>query len=319
VTVGAMAPLPTPTSAAPWPTEDLRDVMPFVSDASAEVDVLTGLLYQDWYLGIRPARPRNGTLAAIEIDPAQALLAAHAASARFHDGWRALRVSSAGRVEASDGEEVRVLKPGEYVCRSHPGRRPRPGDDLAVTRVRSAIEHGCWISRSPGWQAHDAPLTRVYVNVHLTGAPTAVALLTGELESWGGSYALKVFLDLGRLQRPDALVLYMRRADFHREIAVRIRGPLETLSELGLLEPDTPRLTAQLVPGVAAADGVADGTSYGMDRCALIAAAVSILPPDRRTEAGVTSALCAAFAAGGLDITRPYLASADSRDYDTYG
>lgn len=296
--------------------EDLRAAWPLLSGTCSEPEALADLLYRDWYLGIRPAQPDDGPPSAVQLDPAQALVAAHAAGNRFQPGWRALRVSSAGRVEAGAGEEVRVLEPGEYVCRSHPGRRPRPGDDLAVIGVRTSVEHGCWVARSPRWQGHGVPLTRIYLNVRLAGTPTVVAVLTDELETWGGSYALKVFLDLDRVQRPDALVVYLPRADFHHEVGRRLGGPVATLVGLGLLEPGTPRLAARLATGVAAVDGPADGESFGMGRCRLVASAVTSLSLHRRTEPDVAVAVGAAFAAAGLDITRPHLESAESREYD---
>jgi len=276
---------------------------------------LAGLLYRDWYLCPTSPRPRTGPLTAVEVDPVPALSAADAAGAELEPGWTVLLASSTGRILAERDEEQRLLAPGEYVVEAGPGRIAEPGERVAVTARRSRVEDGFWVTRSAGWPlSGDKGLTRVYVNVCLAGAPTAVALLTGALRAAGTPYAVKVFLGLHAVQRADALVAYIPRSCAH-EVLSAIAGPLADLGEAGLLEPATPRLTARLAPGVGIADGTADGASFGGTICELAARALVGAATDAPPGPTVASAL----AAVGRPAGRRHLEPGNDRDYPPFG
>lgn len=270
---------------------------------------LAEVLYQGWYLAIAPPEPPAGTPAPAELDLASALDAAHAGSLVFEPGWVAERVSSVGRVEAVHGERRRIVRPGEYVDLDRPGRLPEPTDRLRLVKPLSWIEGGFWVTRSMSWlDGSSGPLTRLYVNVRLAGAATAVALLTAALEDAATPYALKVSTQLRDVQRADALVLYVPRGRF-ADLHGALERVVSSLADRGELAPATPRLTARLRPGVGAADGDGTGSSFGQERCTILAHALAV----RREP--IDALYVAALGAEGLDPSRPYLSPQATHDY----
>ena len=271
---------------------------------------LADWLYQNWYLNVQPAQPRSGPPAAAELDLVSALEAAHAGSLRFEPGWHADRVSSTGRVEAVRGRRRRVVGPGQYVDVDRPGAQPEPGDALRVVTGLSSLEGGFWITRTWSFlEGGEQPMTRLYVNVRLSGAPAAVALLTARLLDAGLPFALKVCLQLQNVQRSDALVVYLPRDQFAALRTALAEGVAE-LEEAGCLVPQVPRLTARLRPGVAAADGEGAGASYGHTRCVILAAGL-LGDADATLRERALSALTSA----GLDPASPYLSPGSTHDY----
>ena len=274
---------------------------------------LADWLYQGWYLNVRPAERPSGAPVPAEVDLPAALDAAHAGSLRFEPDWFAERVSSSGRVEAARGRRRRVVGPGQYVDIDRPVGQPEPGDRLRVLTGVTSIEGGFWITRSWSFlEGGEQPLTRLYVNVRLTGAAAGVALLTARLLDADVPFALKVCLQLRDVQRADALVVYVPRDRFS---AVResIAGASAELDAAGHLGSEVPRLTARLRAGVGAADGASAGSSYGQTRCAILGEALSRSPGISALAARERAT--AAMQEAGLDPLRPYLERGARHDY----
>jgi hypothetical protein len=290
-------------------TVALREMPPGLEASSAVSD----WLYQNWYLNVRPAERRSGAPLPAEVDLVAALEAAHAGSIRFEPGWVADRVSSSGRVEAARGRHRRVVGAGQYVDVDRPVGQPEPGDRLRVVTGLTSIEGGFWILRTWSYlEGGEQPLTRLYVNARLPGAPSAVALLTEALLDTKEPFALKVCLQLSDIQRADSLVVYVPR-DRYAAVRDAIAAAVAELGAAGLLAPEIPRLTAPLCAGVAAADGEGAGSSYGQTRCAILAEA--LLDAHSADAEAIEDRTIAAFEAAGLDPSRPYLAAGATHDY----
>ena len=278
-----------------------------------EPSVLADWLYQNWYLNVRPAERRSGAPAPAEVDLPAALDAAHAGSMRFEPDWFADRVSSTGRVEAVRGRHRRVVGPGQYVDLDRPGGQPEPGDRLRVVTGLNSIEGGFWITRTWSFlEGGEQPLTRLYVNVRLAGAAAGVALLTGFLLDADVPFGLKVCLQLGDVQRADALVVYVPR-ERYSAIHDAIGIASAELDAAGHLGSAVPRLTARLRAGVGAADGEGAGSSYGQTRCTILARALAASPA---VDIGSTQQRAiASLEDAGLDPERPYLSPGATHDY----
>lgn len=302
-----------PTAGAP--TED--------ATASEEArSRMTDLLYQEWFLQATKPVASDGPPQPVEVDFVGATQAAHVLSGRFELGWTAQRSSNAGRVQAHqespdpDLQITRTLRLGDYINLAAPGHRPRAGDPLAVGAVHAEVEDGFWVCRNKQWWELSARgtlplLTRVYFNVALAHATTVVQILSGALTDWDGPHAFKVSLGLDELQRPDSVVLYTPRDLFHGELHGLLAPAVRALEDHGALGEACPRLTARLHRGVGAADGDADGASFGTERCRLVAdALLSVQRPDH-IEAQVDEV----FRKAGLDPARPYLEGGETRDY----
>ena len=283
---------------------------------------MTDLLYKEWFLqASKPVAP-DGPPQPVEVDFVGAIQAAHVLSGRFELGWTAQRSSNAGRVQAHeessdpDLQLTRTLRLGDYINLAAPGHRPRAGDPLAVGAVHAEVEDGFWVCRNKQWwelSAHGIlpSLTRVYFNVALAHATTAVQILSGALTDWDGPHAFKVSLGLDELQRPDSVVLYTPRDRFHGELHGLLAPAVRALDDHGALGEACPRLTARLHRGVGAADGDADGASFGTERCRLVAdALLSAHRPDN-----IEALVDEVFQKAGLDAARPYLERGETRDY----
>ena len=288
-------------------TADLAALSAFVPRQES-AETMATRLYVEWYLDPKPARANAGPPEPVELSAPAALDAAHAAGDRFEPGWTAVLVSTTGRVKATNGHIERLVELGAYVDLDRPGRCAEPGDRLLVSARRSGIEDGFWITRSITWDnTAEQPLTRIYLNISLPNAPIAVARVTATLD--GRRYAVKVALATDGQQRPDSLVIYVDRDAYHGKVGQLLGPCLAELAQLGLLEPWAPRLTARLAPGVAAADGTADGASYGSELCRGIAAAFRPGCDPAAVAREVLRQL-------GRDPDRPYLEAGETRDYD---
>jgi GNAT superfamily N-acetyltransferase len=284
-------------------------------DVPTDAGPLAEWLYGGWYLNLRAPDVLQGPPIAEEIDIVAALEAAHAASVRFEDGWLADRVSTTGRVEGINGNRRRVLGPGQYVVVGRGGASAEPGDGLRVPGSLASVEHGFWVARTWSFVEHpEAALTRVYVNARLRGCGAAVALLTAALEEARTPYGLKVNLQLRQAQRADAVVLYLPRDRFG-SVRQQLAGVAAALSAAGHLVPATPRLTAWLHAGIAAADGQAGGESFGQERCAIIASALVGVSGERATADAIATRSFTAMREAGLDPSRPWLAAGADHDY----
>lgn len=294
----------------------VADHPPEPTESEAE---LADRLYVEWYLDLRAASPRTGPPSAAELDLVRVCEAAHPASGRFESGWQAVRVSTTGRVVATCAAETRLLSLGDYVDVDRPGRRAEPGDRLAVTARRSAVEDGFWVTRSAGWEPRpDLLMTRIYLHARLDTVGEVVARLGAVLDDRPAAYALKVFLGLDTTQRRDAVVVYLPRGAFE-SARMALADGVAGLTRDDLLEAEPPRLTARLARGVGAADGAGDGSSFGASRCGLLAAALLRRRRATRAPTEITHLATAALGAAGLDPARPYLDPAADWDYLPFG
>ena len=310
--------MPLPPSPSAGVMDDLAALaaqLRTAPDVPPDAVALSAWLYGGWYLNLRAPAVEHGPPIAEEIDLVAALDAAHAASVRFEDGWIADRVSSTGRVEGVYGTRRRLLGPGQYVVFGRGGASAEPGDRLRVQGSLASVEHGFWVARTWPFVEHpEADLTRIYVNARLRACGAAVGLLTGALEETRTPYGLKVNLQLRQAQRADAVVVYVPRDRFG-SVRPQLARVAAALSAAGYLVPATPRLTAWLHPGIAAADGRAGGESFGQERCAVIASALVGVRGERATADAVTTRSFTALREAGLDPSRPWLAPGIDHDY----
>ena len=144
----------------------------------------------------------------------------------------------------------------------------------------------------------------MYWNVTRGGAPALVGALTSRLNRERVPFRLKVADHPFRLERCDAAVLYV-----DGDVFGAIRAGLGELARALTphLRPEIPAFTLALAPGVGLAED-ADGESFGIRRCALLADAIvraheqGIVGVEARVEA-----VAARFAEDGVAIDAPYL------------
>ena len=146
---------------------------------------------------------------------------------------------------------------------------------------------------------------RWYWNLTASGAVSFVERTTKALNRADLPFTLKVLDDAAQYTRCDAVVLYIRKGDFHQVSVIlkRFYRALETS-----LRPGTPALTKRLAAGVGIAESPPSGLSFGLTRSRAMAEGML-----RAYEAGKTSiedrlqSVEECFIEDGFDFESPYL------------
>ncbi len=189
------------------------------------------------------------------------------------------------------------------------------GVPATVPAPRSPHAPTPWRAWSPSWTdrrtCHGADLMRVYLSVAPHTGLHAVAAATRHLEGWDVPWLLSSRA-LGRaVPHPDSTVLYVPVAAMDR-----LAGPLRSLARdvQPFLASSVPALTLKVARGVSLAQNPADGRSYGVHRCSIIAGSVLSSPEAQHREL-VERTLCA-FSRAHVDPHRPYRALGASWEWD---
>jgi hypothetical protein len=263
-------------------------------------------LYCSFYVHGRPVPARWGEPepAFADRDFVGALSEANTGRGSWEPGWEVRCVDGESAVVASARLRARVAI-GD--CRA--GAAGLHAGAAMAVRLPNELRE-----LSPGFYsvvsdasdpAPAAGVVRVYWNVTRAGAPALVAALTSRFNGDGVPFRLKVVDHPYRLRRCDAAVLYLR-ADAFPAVVGELGDVAVALGSR--LQPQIPALTLQLAPGVGLAEDIADGESFGLRRCALLADAIV-----RAHELGITrdgarlDAVAAHLAEDGVRIDAPYL------------
>lgn len=147
---------------------------------------------------------------------------------------------------------------------------------------------------------------RIYCNAAPQHADRFVAGMVEHLLSTGWDFLLKILNDPDAYTRADSSVLYLQSIDAS-DLDCFLNDVHRCLGHY--LRSATPAMTRRLGMGLAVAESPDEhGTSFGMNRCALLA---SGLISGRRHRSddweARASAVANAFAKEGLDVARPYL------------
>lgn len=250
-----------------------------VASTSATPDVDGALghwLYRGWWSGVEK-EPTTGALstAALTADSAVASLeAARRTVAPSSGGWLVLAATDdmivAGHLHSGKRATVRS---DAVLSSSRPGTPPRPGDLVTIIRGNSGLEpsQGWWRATTADFSPRiDQGFDRWYVHAaDLAAALVIVPLLLDLLIKINCEASLKCPPTDALFGRRDALVIYLPR-----EFSARAEAALPKVAAriAGLLRPDVPPLTRQLLPGLATARDPGGTVSYGQLRCAQLAA-----------------------------------------------
>ena len=272
-------------------------------------------LYASFYLRGRPVRidVTEPTAGRYDESFVAALSDANCGSGGWEGGWHLASVDGEGAVVLRDGLRVR-LRAGDW--------RPAAGDggglevELPRPKGYRTRAPGFYLARSDADRATSAgvPELRVYFHPTPDGAVTLMATATRLLNDAGLGFVLKIVNDPQLTWRCDAAVLYLRPDDYER--ALPALRAMVTACARQLQSPE-PAFTKPLARGVAIGEHAPDaGPSFGTTRCRLVAEAVVAARRRRRTPQGLLDAVAERFAAGGLDLDRPYLVAGSEDRYD---
>lgn len=328
---------PTATAlppAAPSLVSACAQLVPVLrAEPAASVDALAEAIYAEWFgrahRTLDVVVPTTG--APVPTGPDGSLVGvfrAVDATAMFHErGWITERVGPDGQVIARRGRDVRLAHRCDYTVEAAPAAAARPGDRLVMAGRRDRVDPdgSWWRTAGRGWRfsTGHGNLVRVYWNLTVPGAVSAVGQITGLLGAETAPWMLKCAASPEVHTRADAVVLYL-----DADLADRAAAALGTVAAglaVDLLD-ETPPLTLRLRPGVAAAtepvavdaDGVAvdasGDESFGSHRARLAAEALGSLDVPARGVADARSLATlvgARFSGSGIDPATPWRRGVD--------
>jgi class II lanthipeptide synthase len=154
---------------------------------------------------------------------------------------------------------------------------------------------------------------RLYWHLRSAAAEPWVRTATTLLNDAGIPFLLKTLIEPRFFRRADAGVLYLDPGAY-LAAGQEIRQIYRRLGDG--LRPEVPMFTVRLAPGLGIAEGPADGSSFGENRCGLIARAlVEGHAAGRHRRDQRVQAVAAAFRDAGLDPLRPHLAPGSRESY----
>ena len=293
-----------------------RDQSEGMGDANDDLPPLASCLADDLYerLYVRPSEPGGprGAAGLIQRDFLAALSAANGGRGTWESEWTVRRITGDGQVVVGRNElelwattrEVRTAT-GQIT----PGERCR----ICVPKEMRYLMKGFFYVFGNGEEEELAldpsaavePQCRFYWHLTSNVAAPFIAAATSILNAISIPFRLKVLRSPNDYRRADAGVLYIGRR-LMPNIGDAIRRIHEAVASG--LRPETPLLTYRLADGLGLAEAVPSCTSYGQQRCRLIARSFwqSFVAGHDRDDRLHT--LAAAFQHDSLDPRHPYLA-----------
>lgn len=286
------------------PPPALRDALDAAARRRHLADCLREELYWSFYCRGEVVAPRWGELEPPSADPSlvRELGAANAGHGGWELGWTLERTDGDDAVVASARLRARVALAD---CRAPAGASLGASISLPLPKDRPSLSPGFFSMVGDAGDESAGGVVRVYWHVTRAGAPPLVRALTARLNGAGVRFRLKVVDHPLRFDRCDAAVLYLRDRDFPA-----LRGTLALLArELRHgLRRQVPAFTLALEPGLGVAEDDGAGESFGMRRCALLAAgAIEAYEHGAKDLPARVQAVAERFARDGVDIDAPYL------------
>lgn len=290
-------------------------------------DYLLGTLVNHLYENVyqagqaKPARPAYAGSARAGGLPAfvDALSAANTGSGTRQEGWIIIehRHGDDGAVELAIRRDGLTLRARPDEIADSRGGAPGVGDEvgLRLPKELPAVSPGFYTALSDApYDAAGHQVVRLYWNLYPWGAAALVRGITLRLNAAKLPFRLKLVDHPDRYTRCDAGVLYLLRDQLDEAVPL-LAGVYREIG--GDLKRPVPALTKRIAPGVGLAEDPAEGDSFGMHRCRLLAEGLV-----RGWERGATSVderlavVLETFEQAGIDPERPYLNPGSASDYD---
>lgn len=263
-------------------------------------------LYAGWYT--RPATAPPLVAGDPPLHRRRLLAGLRAAAARPSTnprGWTVIAGDPHGSLLATRGEQLRRLRPGDYVAPGRPGAPAAPGEEVIPAAEPDQLDAESWLWWTWSDPGPEPPFGRLYLNARPATAPRAVHEMAHALA--GVAFRLKCPIEAAACERVDAIVVYHA----HDQRAEALALLSERWAVLGpLLDPAVPALTCAARPGLAWADDVEAERSYGETRCHAVADAAQAAVADwpKLTSEERVALLVAGLRSAGIDPQCPWTA-----------
>ncbi|PYQ26416.1 MAG: hypothetical protein DMF56_24355 [Acidobacteria bacterium] len=270
---------------------------------------LQSQLYRDFYCvgAPTPARQESPVLHGPLV---QQLSAANTGHGLIEEGWQVHAITGATIVIRKSALELWV-RPEDCVFNGSP-LAPGMQIGLKFPKELPSTSPGFYTALSDHHLAAYGPenLVRFYWNLTPEGAVRFLRRTTRAMNDAKLPFTIKALNDPARFRRCDAVVLYIRKADYEPTRAI-----LETIYPdiAAHLKKGQPAFTKVLAPGVALAEDPGRGDSFGMHRCGILAEGLIRAHEQRRSRLDTVRAC---FEEREIDFDRPYLHSSNHDHYE---
>jgi len=242
----------------------------------------------------------------------EALGAANSGSGYWTAGWKVREDAGREILVHRRGISLRV-RPEE--CLTAPNGAFEPGMMVSLRFPKEflALSPGFYMALGDEELVHEEAQTvvRWYWNLTAPGAVRFLRKATLMLNRAHLPYKLKVLNDPAQFTRRDAVVLYIRKADYSAVSQVLAEIYPEVAADL---KPGIPVFTKLLAPGVGLAEDPGPGESFGLHRCRLLAEAmINAYEQGKKSVAERLEEVEVGFAKEGISLDAPFL-NPGSRD-----
>ena len=228
-------------------------------------------IYHRFYACVRSAGTSADAIATQDDQLIRQLSEANHNRGGWDDGWTVTHRSSHGFVTARKDQRSNVFPPGQFLYEEGP-RRPEEGELIRIRIYRESrgMQDGFYFAfgETIPDKVDSGSWLRVYWNVSPEGAVELVRRVSESFNRHELPYRLKCPQRSSAYTRVDAAVLYIgiRHAPIASELVGDIYPALQPL-----LSGPTPLFAKRLGHGLALAQSPADGQSFGMHRCQIVA------------------------------------------------
>lgn len=244
---------------------------------------------------------------------------ANTSSEYWDDGWLIVDVRQSGEIVAQKGLITRQLFPGEYINLDGIGAMPRVGGlvRLYFPRESTTFQPGFYFvfGERPDQRFHPQSVARYYFNLMPDGAAPFIKIATEQLNRFQIPFRLKclnhpeVFA-----ARLDSVVVFVNRR-FHRIVSEIMLDVYRAVDKY--IQPETPLCTYEIAPGLAFAEDPANGESFGISRCRIIAEGLwQAYTEGKHTSEARALAMKEQFTAYQLSFDKPYLNPQSPYEYN---
>ncbi|MCG9889917.1 MAG: T3SS effector HopA1 family protein [Thermosynechococcaceae cyanobacterium MS004] len=243
----------------------------------------------------------------------------------FDPGWLVLKETADGLlVTQKDGLTLHVSRDRHL---SSSDQAATIGDRVAILMPRNCLEDGCYIALSdvgPPHLVHDLDtvlLLNIYFNLAPEGALALMEALTTALNPLRIPFSLNVPVDEIDCDYPDAIVLTLRKVDYHRVQPI-LREIYQ--KQQAHYRPKTPLFTKFLAPGLALAEQPLQTftaqESFCLNRYQVVAEGLVTAWRQHKSDAAERRrAIYHSFSACQISLEYPYLNPGSEDRYGLYG
>jgi hypothetical protein len=201
------------------------------------------------------------------------LSAANCTPNGFDPAWTVYSIDGQGNAFVSKNGALRQLVANQWTFANPAETALRVGAlvQLTISKEDTTLQPVFYHVRGTELVSQQSEFVRVYFNTTFEGALLLVQGITAAFNEYRLPFLFKCLNHPDLFTRTDSAVLYISKFDFH--LAYRLLRPL--LTQLAPhLRPAVPLFTRPLRPGVSFCEDPADGQSFGMSRCSLLAEAL---------------------------------------------